>query len=240
MKKNEVVLGARYIVKVSGKEQVVKLTAESPYGGWDGLNVETNRRVRIKSAARLRRFADEHMRREVARKTAPAVTPFDKLVAEVKALPASDARDRVLEQAGYWLDGTWAARSCGLRWQHPMTAMRVLLARHANPTAAAPHPTIPEQAAERAALIAALGWKAEDPREGADGRYVATTAELQDSLRTKLARRPVREEVPSEELVIEYDVEGVCSVCGGPNMVLGQLGSKTHYRCRNCGMDSSN
>jgi hypothetical protein len=45
-----------------------------------------------------------------------------------------------------------------------------------------------KQAEERAALIAALGWKAEDPAEGADGRYVATTSELRQSLAEKGAK----------------------------------------------------
>jgi hypothetical protein len=29
-----------------------------------------------------------------------------------------------------------------------------------------------------------------------------------------------------------------CSVCGGPLMPLGALGTVNHFRCRNCGMDS--
>lgn len=27
-----------------------------------------------------------------------------------------------------------------------------------------------------------------------------------------------------------------CSICGGPSVFLGKLGSLRHYRCRNCGM----
>lgn len=30
-----------------------------------------------------------------------------------------------------------------------------------------------------------------------------------------------------------------CPVCGGSGHVLGVLRSRTHYRCRNCGMDFS-
>lgn len=30
-----------------------------------------------------------------------------------------------------------------------------------------------------------------------------------------------------------------CSVCGGERQVLGALGGRTHFRCRNCGMQSS-
>jgi hypothetical protein len=30
-----------------------------------------------------------------------------------------------------------------------------------------------------------------------------------------------------------------CMVCGGPRYLLGSLGNRRHYRCRNCGMGSS-
>jgi len=50
-------IGERYIAKVSGKLAVVRIDAESEYGGWDATNVATGRAVRIKSAARLRREA---------------------------------------------------------------------------------------------------------------------------------------------------------------------------------------
>jgi ribosomal protein L37E len=30
-----------------------------------------------------------------------------------------------------------------------------------------------------------------------------------------------------------------CSVCDGPLTHMGQLGNRTHYRCRNCGIDQS-
>jgi tRNA(Ile2) C34 agmatinyltransferase TiaS len=30
-----------------------------------------------------------------------------------------------------------------------------------------------------------------------------------------------------------------CPMCGGTGMLLGQLGHREHYRCRDCGMDYS-
>ena len=30
-----------------------------------------------------------------------------------------------------------------------------------------------------------------------------------------------------------------CATCGGPLVTLGTLGTKTHYRCRNCGQQTS-
>lgn len=55
MRKADVKVGGFYIAKVSGKLTRVKLLTESPYGGWDAVNIETNRAIRIKTAARLRR-----------------------------------------------------------------------------------------------------------------------------------------------------------------------------------------
>lgn len=55
MKKNEVKIGGEYIAKVSGKLAKVRITGESPYGGWDAKNTATGRDVRVRTAARLRR-----------------------------------------------------------------------------------------------------------------------------------------------------------------------------------------
>ena len=54
MLKSEVQLDRVYIVKVSGKLAKVRLMAISPYGGWTGVNLATNREIRIRSAAKLR------------------------------------------------------------------------------------------------------------------------------------------------------------------------------------------
>lgn len=54
MKKNQVKIGATYTAKVSDKMTVVRVTRESPYGGWDAINILTARAVRIKSAQRFR------------------------------------------------------------------------------------------------------------------------------------------------------------------------------------------
>lgn len=54
------------------------------------------------------------------------------------------------------------------------------------------HPTLKEQAAERAAAIQSLGWAAEDGT--ADGRYAATTTEMLGWIRedAEKARAAVR------------------------------------------------
>jgi hypothetical protein len=54
MQKNDVKLGGVYLAKVTNKLVQVRIEAESRYGGWDALNLATNKKVRIKSAQRLR------------------------------------------------------------------------------------------------------------------------------------------------------------------------------------------
>jgi hypothetical protein len=56
MKKQDVQIGATYLAKVSGKLAKVRIASESRHGGWDAVNVETKRSVRIKSPQRLRRL----------------------------------------------------------------------------------------------------------------------------------------------------------------------------------------
>jgi len=54
MQKQNVRIGTTYTVKVSGTLAKVRLTRESPRGGWYGTNLATGREIRIRTAARLR------------------------------------------------------------------------------------------------------------------------------------------------------------------------------------------
>ena len=54
MKKHEVKVGSDYLAKVSDKVVVVHIDGENPHGGWDATNVQTKKKVRVKSAQRLR------------------------------------------------------------------------------------------------------------------------------------------------------------------------------------------
>ena len=54
MQKHNIKVGSTYIVKVSGTLAKVRLTRESPRGGWYGTNLATGREIRIRTAARLR------------------------------------------------------------------------------------------------------------------------------------------------------------------------------------------
>jgi len=55
MKKNEVKIGQCYMTKVTNCEVPVRIDAANAQGGWDAKNIATGRKVRIKSAQRLRR-----------------------------------------------------------------------------------------------------------------------------------------------------------------------------------------
>ena len=54
MKKSEVTIGMHCRAKVSDQICTVRIDAENPHGGWDATNLRTGKRIRIKSAQRLR------------------------------------------------------------------------------------------------------------------------------------------------------------------------------------------
>ena len=93
MKKNDVKIGTKYRVKVSGSIQDVRITGENPHGGWDGVNVATKRKVRIKSPQRLRTIAGE---RPAKRKTIMSLAEYE---AEAKTDKANK-KDQATVPAG--------------------------------------------------------------------------------------------------------------------------------------------
>lgn len=54
MRRQEVEVGKVYRAKVSGVVVPVRLVRAHHQGGWVGLNMVTNREVRVRTAARLR------------------------------------------------------------------------------------------------------------------------------------------------------------------------------------------
>lgn len=66
MKLKDVEIGGRYVAKVSGKQQVVRITAKREvFSGrqmrwvFDAVNEQTGRRLTIRSPQRLRRRAED-------------------------------------------------------------------------------------------------------------------------------------------------------------------------------------
>jgi hypothetical protein len=72
MKKDQIRIGGTYLAKVTDKVVPVRLDAENPHGGWDATNLATNKKVRIKSAQRLRGPAPERDASQRARSVAEA------------------------------------------------------------------------------------------------------------------------------------------------------------------------
>ena len=54
MRKDQVTVGGVYVAKISDKLTRVRIDGVSPHGGWDATNLGTNKKVRIKSPAKLR------------------------------------------------------------------------------------------------------------------------------------------------------------------------------------------
>src|SRR5579884_1287342 len=71
MKKDEIKVGGTYLAKVSDKVVPVRIDAENAHGGWDATNLLTDKKVRIKSAQRLRCPAN----RDGSPQTQPEVQP---------------------------------------------------------------------------------------------------------------------------------------------------------------------
>ena len=58
MKRNATQIGKVYTAKVTDKLVPVRIDGENRHGGWDATNLATGKKVRIKSARRLRGEAD--------------------------------------------------------------------------------------------------------------------------------------------------------------------------------------
>ena len=108
MKKNDVQIGGHYAAKVSDRMTTVRIDAENPSGGWDATNVRTGKKVRIKSARRLRhatrgpgqrggtgkKASDEHLRAvHEADPASPEATPRQAQANARKAEQRANAPD---------------------------------------------------------------------------------------------------------------------------------------------------
>ena len=77
MKAKEVKINGVYAVKVGRNITGVRIMQENPHGGWDAVNIATNKAVRIKSAARLRGPWNPKAKDE-APATSPTAAPVEK------------------------------------------------------------------------------------------------------------------------------------------------------------------
>ncbi len=90
MKKDQITLGGTYLAKVTDKVVPVRLDSANPHGGWDATNLATNKKIRIKSAQRLRGPADRSagpmpQRQANAAAVNPDLVPLTEAMKPVKA-----------------------------------------------------------------------------------------------------------------------------------------------------------
>jgi len=75
VKKSDVKIGGVYTAKVTNKIVQVRIDAESRYGGWDATNLTTNKKIRVRSAAKLRSAVGGHGAATGAKKAKGASKP---------------------------------------------------------------------------------------------------------------------------------------------------------------------
>jgi len=101
MKKNEITIGSTYTAKITNRVVPVRIDRTNPHGGWDATNLATKKKVRIKSAAKLRGVHYDTAKAEPAAKVATptnatrantaATVAKGKPKATTKAKPAKNA-----------------------------------------------------------------------------------------------------------------------------------------------------
>ncbi len=162
MKKSDIKIGGVYTAKVTNKLVQVRIDAENRHGGWDATNLTTNKKVRIKSAQRLRGKSDAPKRagRKAkatdAEPTKPAKAKRAKGEKKPKRVSGLDAAARVLEESG-----------------QPMSAKEMVEAAESkgywkSPGGKTPHATV------YSAIIREIGKKGDDARfrKAERGRFI--------------------------------------------------------------------
>ena len=102
MKKNEVKVGGMYVAKVSDKLVTVRIDSAHSKGGWHATNTATGKRIRIKSAQRLRGVPGGRKKKaEITEATdEKAEAPNKAATKKPKRISALDAAGQVLAGAG--------------------------------------------------------------------------------------------------------------------------------------------
>jgi len=110
MKKQEIQIGQTYLAKVTGRLVHVRIDAQSRHGGWDATNLATRKKVRIKSAQRLRgpattgkpaRARTAPAKADASLKTPPAgPKPRKRTPRQDGTMSGLDAAAKVLADAG--------------------------------------------------------------------------------------------------------------------------------------------
>ena len=165
MKKDQIKLGATYSAKVSDKLATVRIDGDNPHGGWDATNLATGKKVRIKSAQRLRAPASW---------ATPATTPATKApkanaATKTKAAPAK----RVKQPSAKKVSGLDLAAKVLAQAKEPLDAKDIaerVIAAGWKTKGATPQATI------YAAIGREIAAKGKDARFRKTGRGLFTTS----------------------------------------------------------------
>lgn len=118
MKKADVVIGQTYTAKVSGSIVRVRIDSENRHGGWDATNLETSKRVRIKTAQRLRHAVGEKKVDKPKREKNAAAAAGDVTSKRISALDAAAQVLKASNQAMRTTEMILAMAEQGL-WSSP-------------------------------------------------------------------------------------------------------------------------
>ena len=147
MKRSEIEIGHVYTAKVSDKVVEVRIEAENRHGGWHATNLATGKKVRIKSAQRLR--AEASAPKRGGRKTAKAEAQADAAAAAGEGAPETKARKRRAkgEPKPKRMSGLDAAAKVLEESGQPMSAKEMVQAAEAkgywkSPGGKTPHATL--------------------------------------------------------------------------------------------------
>jgi len=102
MKKDEIKIGQCYEAKVSDRIVSVRIDSANSHGGWNATNTATGKRIRIKSAQRLRRAIGEDAPagRRAKKAAEPAVNPtVEVITGQPVPEPAPEKKTRTRKPA---------------------------------------------------------------------------------------------------------------------------------------------
>lgn len=89
MKKSTIKTGEVYQVKVSGKLTEVRILGGNPHGGWDGVNIATNKPVSIKPGTQLRKPVSKKAK-QAAQEPAKSAKPSESKETNATAKPKKE------------------------------------------------------------------------------------------------------------------------------------------------------
>ena len=140
MKKDDVKVGGMYVAKVSDKLVTVRIDSTHSKGGWNATNTATGKRIRIKSARRLRGVAGPRGKQA---ETPEAAGVNDEKAATEKAKPKKGGGEQKPKRASA-LD---AAAQVLAKAEKPMRAQELIAAMAeqglwSSPAGKTPHATL--------------------------------------------------------------------------------------------------